>query len=121
MADMKHLGDQPQSIGGEGTFVGPLYEAKFELPENVDIEEEGVIQCRTKHNEVKNKRFFLNFHVLEEVLEPHPDNKEEWMMDIAIVPKGWLTPGENTLHIGYADERYDDFIVDNIVLWYKTK
>ena len=120
MAEMKHLGDQPQSIGGEGTFVGPLYEAKFELPDNVDIHQEGIIQCRTKHNEIKNKRFFLNLHVLEEVLEPHPQNKEEWMMDIAIVPKEWLTPGENIIYIGYADERYDDFIVDNIVLWYKT-
>jgi hypothetical protein len=42
-------------------------------------------------------------------------------MDIAIVPKGWLKPGENNIHIGYADERYDDFIVDNLVLWYKIK
>lgn len=41
-------------------------------------------------------------------------------MDIAIVPKGWLKPGENNIHIGYSDERYDDFIVDNLVLWYKT-
>ncbi len=42
-------------------------------------------------------------------------------MDIAIVPKGWLKPGENNIHIGYADERYDDFIVDNLVMWYKVK
>lgn len=43
------------------------------------------------------------------------------MMDISVVPKEWLKPGENSIHIGYADGRYDDFIVDNIVLWYKTK
>ncbi len=42
-------------------------------------------------------------------------------MDIAIVPKGWLKHGENNIHIGYADESYDDFIVDNLVLWYKIK
>jgi hypothetical protein len=42
-------------------------------------------------------------------------------MDIAVVPKGWLKPGENIIHIGYADDRYDDFIVDNIVLWFKIK
>jgi len=121
MGEMKHLGDQPMSIGGEGKFVGPLYEAKFDLPNNVNNEEEAIIQCRTKHNELNNKRFFLNYEILEEILEPHPKNKNEWMMDIAIVPKGFLKPGENTIYIGYADERYDDFIVDNIVLWYKTR
>ena len=43
------------------------------------------------------------------------------MLDLAIVPKGWLRPGDNNIHIGYADERYDDFIVDNLVLWYKIR
>ena len=121
MGDIKHLGDQPKAIGGEGKFVGPLYEAKFDLPDDLDAEEEGVIQCRTKHNELDNKRFFLNYKVLEEILEPHPKNKKEWMLDIAIVPKGLLKPGENIIYIGYADDRFDDFVVDNIVLWYKVK
>ena len=34
-----------------------------------NLEEEAVIQCRTKHNELPNKRFFLNFNVMEEILE----------------------------------------------------
>jgi len=65
--------------------------------------------------------FYLNFQPLPDILEPHPKNKNEWMMDIAIVRKGMLKPGENNIHIGYADERFDDFVVDNLVLWYKTK
>jgi hypothetical protein len=65
--------------------------------------------------------FFLNLKPLPDILEPHPGNKKEWMMDIAIIPKGWLKSGENNIHIGYSDENYDDFVIDNLVLWYKTK
>ena len=118
---MKHLGDQPSSIKGAGKFVGPLFEATFDLPDNVDHKEQAIVQCRTKHNQLNNKNFFLNTRKLNNILEPHPQNKNEWMMDIAVVPKGWLKPGENIIHIGYADDRYDDFIVDNIVLWFKIK
>lgn len=121
LGKVKHLGDEPQCLGGEGTFVGSLFEARFDLPDNVDIGEEAVIQCRIKHNEIDNKRFLLNFHPIDEVLEPHPENKDEWLQDIAVISKGILTPGENVLCIGYADERIDDFMVDNVVLWYKTK
>ena len=121
IAEIRHLGDQPTSIGVAGIFVGPLFHAKFELPSALDPQELGVIQCRTKHNQLNNKMFFLNSKPLPDILEPHPKNKDEWMLDLAIVPKGWLRAGENNIHIGYADERYDDFIVDNLVLWYKIR
>ncbi len=121
IAEIRHLGDQPTSIGEAGIFVGPLFHAKFDLPTSLDSQELGVIQCRTKHNQLNNKMFFLNSKPLPDILEPHPKNKNEWMLDLAIVPKGWLRPGKNNIHIGYADERYDDFIVDNLVLWYKIR
>jgi hypothetical protein len=101
--------------------VGPLFHAKFNLPDNLDNEELAVFQCRTKDNQLNNKMFFLNLKPLPDILEPHPANKKEWMMDIAIIPKGWLKAGENSIHIGYSDENYDDFVIDNLVLWYKTK
>lgn len=101
--------------------MGPLFHAKFNLPENLDPEKLAVFQCRTKDNQLNNKMFFLNLKPLPDILEPHPGNKNEWMMDIAIIPKGWLKPGENSIHIGYSDENYDDFVIDNLVLWYTTK
>ncbi|UCE36608.1 MAG: hypothetical protein JSW00_13975 [Thermoplasmata archaeon] len=121
IAEIRHLGDQPTSIGEAGLFLGPLFYASFNLPTNLDPQELAVFHCRTKHNQINNKMFFLNHKPLPDILEPHPKNKNEWMMDIAIVPKGWLKPGDNYIHIGYADERYDDFIVDNLVLWFKIK
>ena len=121
MCDIKHLGDEPKSLGGEGNFVGKVFEARFDLPDNVDIEEKAVIQCRVKSNEIDNKRFLVNFHKLEDILMPHPEYKDEWLQDIAVVPRGFLTPGENIIDIGYTDNRYDDFLVDNIVMWYKRR
>jgi hypothetical protein len=121
IAEIRHLGDQPTAIGEAGIFVGPLFHAKFNLPDNLDPEELAVFQCRTKDNQLNNKMFFLNLKPLPDILEPHPGNKNEWMMDIAIIPKGWLKSGENSIHIGYSDENYDDFVIDNLVLWYKTK
>jgi hypothetical protein len=108
-------------IGEAGIFLGPLFHAKFNLPKNLDTQELAVIHCRIKHNEINNKMFFINHKPLPDILEPHPKVKDEWMMDIAIVPKGWLKAGINNIHIGYADERFDDFAIDNIVLWYKMK
>jgi hypothetical protein len=121
IAEIRHLGDQPTAIGEAGIFVGPLFHAKFNLPDNLDTEKLAVFQCRTKDNQLNNKMFFLNLKPLPDILEPHPANKKEWMMDIAIIPKGWLKPGENNIHVGYSDENYDDFVIDNLVLWYKTR
>lgn len=119
VCDMKHLGDEPESLGEDGEFVGKRFEARFHLPSDVDTTEESVIQCRIKSNEIGNKIFLLNSRNIEEVLMPHPENKDEWLQDIAVIPGGYLAPGENVIDIGYTDERYDDFLVDNIVLWYK--
>jgi hypothetical protein len=121
VAEIRHLGDQPTAIGEAGIFIGPYFHAKFNLPQNLDAEELAVFQCRTKDNQLNNKMFFLNHKPLPDILEPHPANKREWMMDIAIVPKGWLKVGENNIHVGYSDENYDDFVIDNLVLWYKTQ
>lgn len=121
VAEIRHLGDQPTAIGEAGIFIGPYFHAKFNLPDNLDAEELAVFQCRTKDNQLNNKMFFLNHKPLPDILEPHPANKREWMMDIAIVPKGWLKVGENNIHVGYSDENYDDFVIDNLVLWYKTQ
>lgn len=115
------MGDQPTAIGEAGIFVGPYFHAKFNLPSTLDMKELAVFQCRTKDNQLNNKMFFLNHKPLPDILEPHPANKREWMMDIAIIPKGWLKVGENNIHVGYSDENYDDFVLDNLVLWYKTK
>lgn len=121
MCDIKHLGDESKSLGGEGNFVGNLFESRFDLPDNVDIEEEAVIQCRVKSNEIDNKKFSINCHNLEDILMPHPEYKDEWLQDIAVIPRGFLTPGENIIDIGYVDNRFDDFLVDNIVMWYKLR
>lgn len=117
--DMRHLGESPLSVGGI-SFAGKVYHAVFNLPANLAVDEFGVLQCRTLHNQVDNKRFFINAELIENFLEPHPIIRNEWVLEGTVIPKGWLNPGENSLLIGFADDNVDDFIIDDIVLWYKT-
>jgi hypothetical protein len=116
---MRHLGESPLSVGGI-SFAGKVYHAVFNLPANLAVDEFGVLQCRTLHNQVDNKRFFINAELIENFLEPHPIIRNEWVLEGTVIPKGWLNPGENSLLIGFADDNVDDFIIDDIVLWYKT-
>lgn len=118
--DMRHLGESPLSVGSI-TFAGKVYHAVFELPANLAEEEFGVLQCRTLHNQVNNKRFFVNSHLMENFLEPHPVMRNEWVLEGTVIPKGWLQPGENSVLVGFADDNLDDFIIDDVVVWYKTE
>ena len=117
--DMRHLGESPLSIGGI-TFAGKVYHAAFDLPANLAEDEYGVLQCRTLHDQLGNKKLFINCQLIENFLEPHPIIRNEWILEGTVISKGWLKPGENSLLVGFADENVDDFIIDDIVLWYKT-
>lgn len=119
---IQHLGHK--SNWGRGTFVGPHYTVTFTLPDNTNPQELAVIQCRTLHIHKPDKMFLLNSKKIYNILEPHPNNPDDWIMDIAVVPQGVLQPGKNSIHISYVDVKakyLDDFFVDNIVLWYKTE
>jgi hypothetical protein len=117
--DMRHLGESPLSVEGIA-FAGRIYQAVFNLPQDLAENEYSYLQCRTLHNQVNNKKFFINSQLVENFLEPHPIIRTEWILEGTVIPKGWLKPGENSLIVGFADENVDDFIIDDIVLWYKT-
>ena len=104
---IQHLGDQPSTIGGYN-FTGDRYFALFDLPDNIDTSEKGVIQCRTKHNQTDTKIFLFNLNVMSNMLMTHPENKDDWMMDIGVVPGSWLNPGQNGIYIGYVSDPHDD-------------
>jgi hypothetical protein len=120
ISDRKHLGSKPSPRTGV-TYVGNLYHVIFRLPENLDQNEPALIQCKTLHNQVGNKRLFINTRWLKNFLEPHPENRKAWIIETSVVPKGWLEPGENSILIGYSDKEYDDYVLSDMVLWYKTR
>lgn len=57
--DMRHLGESPLSVGSIA-FAGRIYHAAFNLPQDIAEDEYGYVQCRTSHNQVNNKKFFIN-------------------------------------------------------------
>ena len=120
---MTHLGAEPRSIDGSvGEFVGQLYYATFKLPAEYDPAESAIIQSRARYNH-GGMKFLLNNHEVEKILGPHYKSRDECVTDFVVLPKNLLKPGTNTIHIGHTssvplDGEY--FIMDNIVLWYKT-
>jgi hypothetical protein len=112
-----HLGNKP--FAGI-TFVGPTYHATFELPDSLVPDEPALVQCRTLHIQIGNKKFLLNGNKVKNFLDPHPGHTHEWFMESMVVPGGSLKQGANNLEIGFTDEKYDDFLLDALVIWYKT-
>ena len=116
--NMIRLGDTPQEIQGV-TYVGHTWQLDFELPSSICIKEHAILQCKTLHNQMNNKRLYVNTRWLRNILEPRSGHRRDWVFESAVVPKGWLEPGENSILIGYSNNRFESFILDDLVLWYK--
>ena len=116
--EVKHLGTDPETFE-DFSFVGQSYCIDFILPSNLNCQEYAVMQCRTKNIQLSNKEFLVNKKQLANILEPHPNSPNEWMVDIAVVPGDWLEKGKNEIHIGYLTHQRDDFLIDNVVLFFK--
>jgi len=120
---MTHLGDKPTFIMGLGEFIGKLYFAKFDLPENMNPNEKAIMQYRIVHNNETSKKFFLNERLIGNFTENTLENRDICIMDVLVIPEKSLVPGENNIHIGCTHSSTDgnvDFAVDDIIIWYKT-
>jgi hypothetical protein len=115
---MIHLGDDPLPIG-KSIHSGIDFQLEFELPENLVMDDFGIAQCRTLHNQCDNKICLINGNRLENFLNPHPQLTRAWVQDSHILPLTWLSPGKNIMFIGYTDDNRDNFLIDNFILWYK--
>lgn len=112
-----HLGNKPF----EGVpFVGPSYHAAFELPDDLVMDEPTIVQCRTLHIQIDNKKLLFNGKKVKNFLDSHPRHTHDWFVESTVVPAGCLKPGKNTLEIGFTDSKIDDFLLDALVIWYKT-
>jgi hypothetical protein len=58
---------------------------------------------------------------------PISRSKDDWNANVALINPRWLTSSENVLHVGSCDDRgsllgeSDDFMIDNVVVFYKTR
>jgi hypothetical protein len=117
--DMIHVGDSPALVDGVQS-AGVDHTIHFDLPEKFHLQEPTVIQCRTLHNQIPNKVLLINQRPLPNFLDPHPHARREWVVNMRVIPAGWLRSGNNVIHIRYEDKNFDDFIIDDLILWYKT-
>jgi len=121
---MTHLGEQTTSIeGAVGDFTGQMFYATFTLPDDYSAAESAIIQCRSQYNNGMMK-FILNNQRIENILTPHSRSRDEWISETVVIAKNLLQPGSNTIHIGHSSSvplEGENFMVDNIILWYKTR
>jgi hypothetical protein len=117
---MIRLGETPHAIPGV-TFVGHTCQLDFVLPASLVEDEYALLQCKSLHNQVSNKRLYLNTRWLKNILEPRSGRRRDWVFESTVVPPGWLEPGENSILIGYSNSNYESFILDDLVLWYKIR
>jgi hypothetical protein len=123
-------------IFSNAPFVGPSKEYRFACP-HVDPGEWGVIQFATVgvDEDSDGDRYDLPENIirvngvdLPGGLQPGVSRGEypTWKTQILLVPQRVLRPDENILFIQSAERPYgfgkrvDSFVIDNVVLFYKT-
>ena len=117
----QHFGDEPEKIYGE--FRGTDHEYIFDCP-NINSTEKAVWYAESDCVDFRN-RFRINDHAIE-ALERFRGTSGR-RLDTAIIPSDLLRESGNILRIEAAyrlksdgSREYDDFVIDNFVIFYKT-
>lgn len=117
----QHFGDEPEKV--YGVFRGTDHEYIFDCP-NINPGEAAVWYAESDCVDFRN-RFRINGHRVE-ALERFKGTSGR-RLDTALIPPRLLRESGNVLRIEatYREEpdgswEYDDFVVDNFVLFYKT-
>ena len=114
----------------EGAFVGSKEKYTFDCP-NVDSEKTAVLTFRCHGVDWKKNIFTINNKSFDLGLTPllWPSSKANrfWQTETLLVDEDILKPAGNVLHVearnakGGFDGNLDDFGIDNVVIYYKTK
>jgi len=106
-------------------FVGATKKYQFSCP-NVDPGIEAVLMFQTRGVTTNKNIFQINGQEIFGGLPVSP-NDNEWNGNIMLVSKNVLKATGNVLHIearnssGTSSGNLDDFIIDNVVVLYKTR
>ncbi len=131
-----HFGDDPDFL--PGTFVGPDAQFPFDCP-GVDPTQPAVLMFQSL--DVDNERNVLEINgsglpggIPQSPADawrsggiPVSSSRDCWTSNLMVVAAGTLGPAGNSLHVGSRDEdgtlvgNIDDFLIDNVVILYKTR
>ncbi|PWF82819.1 hypothetical protein [Kocuria rosea] len=116
-----HFGDEASSLSGY--FVGNSEDFDFDCP-GIDPSQEAVITFQARQVDSAKNVFRINDNVVYGGLPRTA--AQGWSAQTLLVNPGALKARGNVLHIesrtadGRTDGDIDDFVIDNLVLFYKT-
>jgi hypothetical protein len=122
------FGNEPdylRSIEPSVPFVGPTKDFIFPCP-NVNPNEPAVLMFQSRDVDSTQNRITINTVAVEGGIPVSP-NKDTWNGNVMTIAAGVLLASGNRLHIearntsGGGGGDIDDFILDNVVVMYKTR
>jgi hypothetical protein len=147
LSQRQHFGDQPRTfddVEPDVKFVGPTKDFPFSCP-NVNPNETAVLMFQTREISISQRNVFrvngfdvFGAHPAKGNLPasgglPASPSKNEWNGNVMLLeaehmkPNQRLKPTGNILHIearndnGGGGGNIDDFIIDNVVIMYKSR
>ena len=122
------FGNEPgylNSIEPNVPFVGPTKDFTFSCP-NINPNESAVLMFQSRDVDVTRNIITINSRNVPGGIPVSP-NKNTWNGNVLLVERGTLRASGNALHIesrnssGGGGGDIDDFILDNVVVMYKTR
>lgn len=128
----RHIGNQPgtfNDVEPNVQFVGPTLDLKFDCP-NVNAHETAILMFQSRGVSARQKNVFQVNDVDVSGGLPASPSKDTWNGNILLLePRHELKATGNRMHIkaqgglfedGEFFDNLDDFILDNVVILYKT-
>jgi hypothetical protein len=122
----QHFGDEQHVFGVHADFVGKKHDYTFDCP-NVDPKQRAVLLFQSYDVNNDGNIFQINTTNVPGGLPTGPTHetvgstvKSSWIGNVMLVEPG-LKPTGNVLHVESVGRNgLDDFILDNMVIQYKT-
>ena len=118
-----HFGNEPSFL--PGAFVGQRKDFRFDCP-GIDPRQEAVLMFQSLHVSHPRNVFTINGRTVFGDLPTTTEDKEAWAAQVLLVTPNTLRGRDNVLHVdsrtdsGTSSGDIDDFVIDNLVLLYKT-
>ena len=119
----QHFGNEPDFL--PGAFVGQSKDFPFDCP-SIARSEIAVLMFQSLHVSNSRNAFEINGQTIFGDLPTNADDRDAWAGQVLLVSPGVLGPAGNVLHVesrtdsGGTSGDIDDFVIDNVVLFYKT-
>jgi IgA Peptidase M64 len=118
----QHFGNERDFL--DGVFAGQKKDFKFDCP-GIDSSQRALLMLQTLNVGGQNV-FEINGQTVFGGLPRTTDSTEAWSAQVLVITPGTLHSRDNVLHVesrtdsGSASGDIDDFVIDNVVVLYKT-